>query len=1258
MKADIVLDFAVFQLTPTRTRCELLISSHGVSEKLASGLLKPFLAHLRAAEEQIAVGGYSIRLEPPIDGNQGKASWFTKGTMQRFVRFVSTPEVLERVSVVETELIQLEEELCNYTNEGDDQQSVAGSVATVSGGGKSFNKQSKVRKDVEEVDAENNETSRCRLIKAMETRHAVLQREQGMAFARAVAAGFDMDHLSDLLAFAEYFGAARLSEACHKFASLCKKQQEGGLWLDEMELVAAEGAYAYPEANGTGITIAPEGLAPLKNMIEASKAHDEKGTDDTARKDPLENLQRQPSGYLSDQHHNFPQMMGMPPYGHPPPWMHFGSEQGYDPRFMPQNPYVNGNYGQMNPYWAVPPPGTFNNASTNGEAEEEEDEVAEKSNGKKNSRKSSPRRRTSSPLKKVQVGRPGKRSGMVLIRNINYITGSQDQPAGGNKSRSTENESDESSEFETSSEIDQGGKQHYSEERPSRNKKKTRRQKSVPVVTEISSEGSHASANGKDTIDDTYFSVPGRGGLQSGGNAYAFDSEALPQQHDRRRSEFTSDDSYMLNGDGRAHGRNTGSQYGAEDQMKSSNLASKDGLVLPGRNQAGRFVSSNHDSELSFRKAGQHDGNLDDSFIIPQRSGFSDSAHPIDESYQHQNRQDDSKDTSSDAVLQDLFIVPSRPALDTSEVTRRTLELEMPADQLYVETKEKPESPKFEPEDIWMLPERSVGKESLEKRWSDVNVEMEAMSAMQPKPEPTPEEEVEEEFYEQYHEQRDAKLTKEAGPKKAEREARLKSLQDTLDKRKAELSSRFKATRSSILKTKREKEEAERKRLEEIAAERRNRIAARTGGTSTPKSQPAVSKVSRTSTTSKPPTRALSSTTTNKSSSVKKPASSSNPLSRSVPSLADVRKENAKPPAVRQQGATGKAGESSSAKKPTPVTRKSVASVRELVKPETQKASTNRAGSSLSQTDSRSASSRSLKGVPSTPAPAASSQEKAKVSGNAPPGVTSSISLNPNESSSSSHLQQVSTKSAERVASPGLSTETLEKADELHYGSSGISLEVPQIEAVSFEQTKDIPEVKMVANSRHAKDDDSSVPAVEPPGDKGSSRETLSPVQPTQVTQIRDAKEVGSSEAVEAVEAQIKVSQVRDASSRQTKEVGSGEAVEAVEAQIKVTSSQVEPVSQIKAASSQDGEAASSKVGDVSQIKATSSKVMEPVSQMKVASSQQEIKAASFQPRVEGMVAAKPIPPDVEVIYVPHKMKNKDSGLKKLLKIGRSLVRN
>lgn len=108
MKAETRLQSAVFQLTPTRTRCELVISAEGETEKLASGLLKPFLTHLKTAEEQIAKGGYSIRLEPPVASNQ-HATWFTKGTIERFVRFVSTPEVLERVDTIETEIIQIEE---------------------------------------------------------------------------------------------------------------------------------------------------------------------------------------------------------------------------------------------------------------------------------------------------------------------------------------------------------------------------------------------------------------------------------------------------------------------------------------------------------------------------------------------------------------------------------------------------------------------------------------------------------------------------------------------------------------------------------------------------------------------------------------------------------------------------------------------------------------------------------------------------------------------------------------------------------------------------------------------------------------------------------------------------------------------------------------------------------------------------------------------------------------------------------------------
>lgn len=52
--------------------------------------------------------------------------------------------------------------------------------------------------------------NRIGLLKVLDTRKTVLQKEQGMAFARATAAGFNMDHLTPLVSFAKCFGASRL----------------------------------------------------------------------------------------------------------------------------------------------------------------------------------------------------------------------------------------------------------------------------------------------------------------------------------------------------------------------------------------------------------------------------------------------------------------------------------------------------------------------------------------------------------------------------------------------------------------------------------------------------------------------------------------------------------------------------------------------------------------------------------------------------------------------------------------------------------------------------------------------------------------------------------------------------------------------------------------------------------------------------------------------------------------------------------------
>ncbi|KAI8011036.1 COP1-interacting protein 7 [Camellia lanceoleosa] len=84
--------------------------------------------------------------------------------------------------------------------------------------------------------------NRVRLQRVLKTRKAVLRKEQAMAYARALVAGFEMDYIDDLISFADAFGASRLREACINFIELCKKKNDDGLWMDE---VVAMQAYSY-----------------------------------------------------------------------------------------------------------------------------------------------------------------------------------------------------------------------------------------------------------------------------------------------------------------------------------------------------------------------------------------------------------------------------------------------------------------------------------------------------------------------------------------------------------------------------------------------------------------------------------------------------------------------------------------------------------------------------------------------------------------------------------------------------------------------------------------------------------------------------------------------------------------------------------------------------------------------------------------------------------------------------------------------------
>ncbi|MCO5605284.1 hypothetical protein L7F22_059466 [Adiantum nelumboides] len=239
MKSNTVLDFVELQLTPPRTRCELFVSAYGVTEKVASGFLKPFLTHLQAVEEQVAQGCSSVRLGHPqfLNGQ----SWFTKGTIERFVRFVSTPEVLERVKSVEDELAQLEQvrsiQASSLSQAGDIFAGPAG-VSTQTDGRSHVKLAEKKpsfklsRRNDEDVTGGGVEASKVELLRAMELRVHALQQELSTAFDRAIAAGFTCKNIADLIAFSKHFGAERLCTACVNFVDALKTRHEKDRELD------------------------------------------------------------------------------------------------------------------------------------------------------------------------------------------------------------------------------------------------------------------------------------------------------------------------------------------------------------------------------------------------------------------------------------------------------------------------------------------------------------------------------------------------------------------------------------------------------------------------------------------------------------------------------------------------------------------------------------------------------------------------------------------------------------------------------------------------------------------------------------------------------------------------------------------------------------------------------------------------------------------------------------------------------------------
>jgi hypothetical protein len=568
----------------------------------------------------------------------------------------------------------------------------------------------------------------------------------------------------------------------------------------------------------------------------------------------------------------------------------------------------------------------------------------------------SPNRRSSSPLRKVQVGRSGsRRSGVVVIRNINYITNpsvSVEKSTGKDYSEASESldetdsaMGDEDDEKKLSGPGSLSVKDAISlfevKRRESRDSPKKRLSKQgsrrgsignaeKPVLRRWSStageqisEPSMTSekSDGVDGSDDSLQNVATTEHSEHSETTDLLQDKEQPGPpfHHGSTEEILSVPTRSV------QVSRSGLNFEAEAGMPVQNLTNmessetlEDTFILPHRDTHSLVRTSLY-SEPESSVVQPSGTQLDDSFMIPKRSGQASEMNKLREV----NQDHEMGLVQKPELTDESFIVPDRAqAHEQSELGWRSelhLDAEMPSNK---KNKVQTEETTTAPEELFMFPDRQGGRESL--GWSTaVDHSMECLA-----PETI--------------DQKSAAAANADNNVDSAKQSKVKGQPSTkkVEKRKSEVVARharlsekhapsadaqlraekLRAFKADLARSKKEKDEEERKRLEALRALRRERIAARSNPAtaaatphasqrqlSSPKPSP-LPKLSPQKSTSRPLRGSMSTLappTISKSSRIFQRRASTalksslNPLSQSVPSFAELRKENTKPSAVR-----------------------------------------------------------------------------------------------------------------------------------------------------------------------------------------------------------------------------------------------------------------------------------------------------------------------------------------------------------------------